>query len=167
MKSDCYSPGVCPDRYVYAATAISTHTNASATTFALSFRFDPESAPVNDLKLAKISPRPDPFTETASEFASSTLPPDRSSTSYTNEFPTSTSKTRDQDEDSGGGSHDLSTGATAGIGVGTAIAGMAVVGFLWWFTKRYKAWLKLAWAEKSATNNDLRHDNIMPISCKV
>lgn len=31
MKSDWCSPGVCPDRYVYAATAISTHTNAPAT----------------------------------------------------------------------------------------------------------------------------------------
>ncbi|EKJ69732.1 hypothetical protein FPSE_10048 [Fusarium pseudograminearum CS3096] len=196
MKSDWYSPGVCPNRYVYAATAVSTHTNAPATTFAIcclsdvptavynlqpvvcyrsmtgdiadSFtftaaypgispttdiyvpaimiawqhsdlsRFDPKSALVYDLKRAKISLRPDPFTETASEFASSTLPSDRSSISYTNEFPTSTSKTKDQDESSEGGSHGLSTGATAGIGVGAAIAGMAVVGFLWWFTKRYR-----------------------------
>lgn len=101
-------------------------------------RFDPKSAPVNDLKLARISPRPDPFTETASEFTSSTLPPDQSSISYTNEFPISTSKTQNQDGDSGGGSHDLSTGATVGIGVGATVAVMAIVGFLWWFTKRYR-----------------------------
>ncbi|RGP76560.1 hypothetical protein FLONG3_5222 [Fusarium longipes] len=40
--------------------------------------------------------------------------------------------------DSGGGDG-LSSGAAAGIGVGAGIAGMVIIGALWWFAKRYRA----------------------------